>query len=338
MSDGPAGVPHKIDRRGKTMKCPTCGYVSHDYLDACRKCHKDLVMFKRKFHLEVLQPGDLDLSELLGASSQGFGGRVKFSDDNCFFRDKRLDDLEGADDNGKEDFDIELDNSTSEEPPWRSGMPSESPKQASMAEAPGGEAELGEMAAETGVDNQFDESLPDTSGKETNGPGELTRVFYVPDDLADQAAAPKPPDGEVQPDGPAQATGTESSAGNALPISIDGIDIDLDDAFDELEDIELDTSELVRNVEIELDLPLALKIEHASDDDRTPTAISKTSVSDETAEPMLTEAQDEPLVAETSEVIADLASDDLAADELVLEIEEADDEPVVSPGNRTTTS
>jgi len=50
------------------MKCPKCNYVSHDYLDACRKCGIDLVTFKQDIGLVVLQPGALDLSLVLGGS------------------------------------------------------------------------------------------------------------------------------------------------------------------------------------------------------------------------------------------------------------------------------
>ena len=48
------------------MKCPKCNYVSHDYLDACRKCGIDLANFKREVGLAVLQPGSLDLSLVFG--------------------------------------------------------------------------------------------------------------------------------------------------------------------------------------------------------------------------------------------------------------------------------
>jgi hypothetical protein len=50
------------------MKCPKCKYVSHDYLDVCRKCGVDLVAFKHDMGLLVLQPGVLDLSLVLGAA------------------------------------------------------------------------------------------------------------------------------------------------------------------------------------------------------------------------------------------------------------------------------
>ncbi len=48
------------------MKCPKCNYVSHDYLDACRKCGIDLANFKREVGLAVLQPGSMDLSLVFG--------------------------------------------------------------------------------------------------------------------------------------------------------------------------------------------------------------------------------------------------------------------------------
>src|SRR5215813_5800998 len=50
------------------MKCPKCKYVSHDYLDACRKCGVDLVTFKQEIGLFVIQPGVLDLSLVLGGA------------------------------------------------------------------------------------------------------------------------------------------------------------------------------------------------------------------------------------------------------------------------------
>ena len=46
------------------MKCPSCNYVSHDYLDACRSCGGDWSAFKAEIGLRVLPPGIvLDLSE-----------------------------------------------------------------------------------------------------------------------------------------------------------------------------------------------------------------------------------------------------------------------------------
>lgn len=79
------------------MKCPKCNYVSHDYLDACRKCGIDLVAFKHEIGLLVLQPGVLDLSLVLaGAGADDFFESVEeevimhASDDDDF--DISLDD------------------------------------------------------------------------------------------------------------------------------------------------------------------------------------------------------------------------------------------------------
>ena len=51
------------------MKCPKCGYVSHDYLDTCRnhKCGIDLIDFKAQMQLHVVQAGTISLMSLLGS-------------------------------------------------------------------------------------------------------------------------------------------------------------------------------------------------------------------------------------------------------------------------------
>ncbi|ETW96330.1 MAG: hypothetical protein ETSY2_46615 [Candidatus Entotheonella gemina] len=48
------------------MKCPKCGYVSHDYLNACRKCQVDLLGFKAQMQLHVVQSDNIDLRSVLG--------------------------------------------------------------------------------------------------------------------------------------------------------------------------------------------------------------------------------------------------------------------------------
>ena len=46
------------------MKCPSCNYVSHDYLDTCRSCGGDWSGFKAQIGLRTRPPGTvLDLSE-----------------------------------------------------------------------------------------------------------------------------------------------------------------------------------------------------------------------------------------------------------------------------------
>ena len=77
------------------MKCPKCNYVSHDYLDDCRKCGIDLVTFKHDVGLLVLQPGVLDLSLVLGGAGA----------DSLFESVEEEVTLHASDD----DFDISLD-------------------------------------------------------------------------------------------------------------------------------------------------------------------------------------------------------------------------------------
>ncbi|MBI3091577.1 MAG: hypothetical protein HYY96_13020 [Candidatus Tectomicrobia bacterium] len=43
------------------MKCPKCGYVSFNYLDACKKCGTDLVSFKHEKHLDLPAPRHLNI-------------------------------------------------------------------------------------------------------------------------------------------------------------------------------------------------------------------------------------------------------------------------------------
>lgn len=77
------------------MKCPKCNYVSHDYLDTCRKCSMNLAVFKQQIGLFVLQPGILDLSVVLGnrADDDPFSNRLEEADARA----------------GVDDFDISLD-------------------------------------------------------------------------------------------------------------------------------------------------------------------------------------------------------------------------------------
>jgi hypothetical protein len=91
------------------MKCPKCGYVSHDYLDACRKCGVDLVDFKKELHLQVIQPGDLDLSVVLSEHIEEIGHTGEFTMGKAFFETEMLVEPEDAMSDGEEGFDISLD-------------------------------------------------------------------------------------------------------------------------------------------------------------------------------------------------------------------------------------
>ena len=79
------------------MKCPKCNYVSHDYLDECRKCHVDLLTFKQHMGLVVLQSAGPDLRLVL----------MDESDD--LFGDRMFTEAEIALPEGEDDFDISLD-------------------------------------------------------------------------------------------------------------------------------------------------------------------------------------------------------------------------------------
>lgn len=90
------------------MKCPKCGYVSYDYLDACRKCGRDLVGFKKEIGLQMLRPGDLDLSLVLSGSATAGSGRDDFNIDANFFGGQ-LFAQGGAAEADEAEFDISLD-------------------------------------------------------------------------------------------------------------------------------------------------------------------------------------------------------------------------------------
>ncbi|HEY7495063.1 MAG TPA: hypothetical protein VIH59_28660 [Candidatus Tectomicrobia bacterium] len=90
------------------MKCPKCSYVSHDYLDACRKCGVDLVDFKKELHLQVAQPGDLDLSLMLGEHIEELGNSDEFTIGKAFFETEMLVEPEEGATDREEGFDISL--------------------------------------------------------------------------------------------------------------------------------------------------------------------------------------------------------------------------------------
>jgi hypothetical protein len=136
------------------MKCPKCSYVSHDYLDACRKCSTDLVEFKQKFKLMILQPGNLDLGELVEVGAEGIVDRDRFH-----IADAISDTLHGA-----------------------SHMTNGPVRKVSIAKSQRGEAGLNRTPVGIEVDIQFDADSPTPSTE----PGELTRTFYVPEELAKQ--------------------------------------------------------------------------------------------------------------------------------------------------------
>jgi hypothetical protein len=51
------------------MKCPKCGYVSFNYLDQCKKCSKDLVLFKEEMHIWGIKPGTIAIYPMASEDS-----------------------------------------------------------------------------------------------------------------------------------------------------------------------------------------------------------------------------------------------------------------------------
>jgi len=87
------------------MKCPKCSYVSHDYLDACRKCNIDLVNFKAQMHLQAIKPGVLDLSLVLSSEPVSAPQAAYTRGHDDFFGSQMLVESE----EGNDTFDISLD-------------------------------------------------------------------------------------------------------------------------------------------------------------------------------------------------------------------------------------
>jgi hypothetical protein len=92
------------------MKCPKCGYVSYEYLDACRKCSIDLVEFKKSLRLESIRPGDLDLSVVLVEQTGKLEHATAFDiDDDFFSAQTMVVEREESAEEDQDEFDISLD-------------------------------------------------------------------------------------------------------------------------------------------------------------------------------------------------------------------------------------
>lgn len=86
------------------MKCPKCGYVSHDYLDACRKCSVELGAFKAQMQLYVVQAGHIDLRSVLGGAQPSPLASGEYEMGDSLFGTTILEENHGSD-----GFDISLD-------------------------------------------------------------------------------------------------------------------------------------------------------------------------------------------------------------------------------------
>ena len=304
------------------MKCPNCRYVSHDYLDSCRKCSADLVAFKRKFNLMVLRPGDLNLGTLVDVDREDVVGRDR----------------------------LRLSAATSDTPPSKSYIG------------------LDELTEETEIDIQFDPDTSKTSTEpgeltktfyvpevlakhvsDVNLPDRAARLDELP--ATPEVELPFDPD-TLEPLATQATDGSAAASDGPVPLAnpgsavqyvqhppVDTTDMSvghLDNCLDEFEDIQLDTSEIDHDINL-LSLPSTAEITPVFDDDAarreieeiTPD-ISSTSVADETPEPMLSMAQEEPL--ETAAPF-----DNRADDALGLKLEVTGDVPSPAEEGHTGT-
>jgi hypothetical protein len=318
----------------------------------------------------VLQPGDLDLGELVEVGAEGVVDR-----DGFHIVAAISDTLHGA-----------------------SHLTNGSVRKVSIAKSQRGEAGLNKIPVGIEVDIQFDTDTPTPSTE----PGELTRTFYVPEELAKQTLNMNLPDhtaemGEqltklkmetqLNTDNPTTSTepggltkmfyvglhdmpvepemDSQSSTDNPAPLAentpdlsqatpdeavpkasavvasaqsmqdVPGNTLDtsvgkLDDCLDEFDDIQLDTTEIDHDINLALNLPSTAEIPSVADYGTPEKAreeiisdISNTAGVDKTPEAMFSEAQEEPFAS-------DMAIDNIADDELGLELEITDDGPSLS--------
>jgi hypothetical protein len=348
------------------MKCPKCSYVSHDYLDACRKCSTDLVEFKQKFKLMVLRPGDLDLGELVEVGAAGVMGR-----DGFHLADATSDTLHGI-------------------PRMTNGPVRKVP----MAKSQRDEARLNKIPANIEVDIQFD---TDNHIMPTE-PGELTRTFYVPEELAKQTlnmnlsnhkaemgekptelkrdtqlntdnptTSPEPggltkmfyvglndipvePEVDIQsaPDNPVPLSENTPDLAQTTPDEVvpqdsaviyaqdppgDTLDMSvgkLDDRFNEFDDIQLDTTEIDHDITLAFNFPSNAEIPSAVNYGAPEKA--REEIIPDISNTARGDKAPETIPSEAQEepFASDVAIDNLADDALGLEIEVTDDGPSLS--------
>lgn len=204
------------------MKCPKCSYVSHDYLNACRKCNIDLVNFKAQMHLQAIQPGVLDLSLVLSSEpvSTPQASYARGHDD--FFGSQMLVESEEGDDT----FDISLDDDFGMTPTQieqlRAVRPGDDDEAADIL-PPGMAALDSQETRSAGKPTTSDPSQPGGAAPSQAGPlgppksGYATVMIDLDDmegmlDTAGQATADQKDAGTVLPPAPPQPSGLTLSA------------------------------------------------------------------------------------------------------------------------------
>ena len=281
------------------MKCPKCGYVSHDYLDACRKCSTDWVAFKQELRLSVLEPGDLDLSLVMDGDVAHYANREAFGVDDSFFTAQTL--LVDREERPRDDeYDLELDDEPDADPVAAS--------YAGTGEAPNG--------LETSKGSDFVMISP-TESDETQ--------FIDLAAVEEQIAAAR---GAITPTSPAEGT---------PPPSVDMID--MSDLGDLGGDTLSSTVESVSNADTADDADASVEVELEADEDQEYVAeleaahveAEETVSREMSAEDALTPESDAPELPEdlSDEALANMDLESTVMIENVFGSEAVDAAPVV---------
>jgi hypothetical protein len=324
----------------------------------------------------ILQPGDLDLSQLVEVGAEGIVDR-----DGFHIAEAISDTLHGA-----------------------SHMTNSPVRKVFIAKSQRGEAGLNKIPVGIEVDIQFDaDSLtPSTE------PGELTRTFYVPEELAKQTLnmnfdhtaemgekltklkmntqlntdnpttstepggltkmfyvglndIPVEPKVDIQSDTdntaplaedtpalsqttPDEAVPQASAVASAQSVqNVPGNTLDmsvgkLDDSLDEFDDIQLDTTEIDHDITLAFNLPSTAEEIPSVVDSGTPEKAREEMISD-ISNTAGVDKTPEAMCFEAQEepFISDIAIDNLADDEPGLELEITDDGPSLSAEHNTVT-
>jgi len=185
------------------MKCPKCSYVSHDYLNACRKCRVDLSGFKAQMQLHVVHAGNIDLRSVLNGVQTSQLDSGEYADP--LFESPML-----VASHPEDGFDINLDDDFSFTP---SGMSLESLDgfELSHTEA----LELGRRHATT----------PDNSESEAPETGYATVMM----DISGLSNAGSPPESHAdRPDAPIESAETMATPNPAVNESRSGLELTSD--------------------------------------------------------------------------------------------------------------
>jgi hypothetical protein len=291
------------------MKCPRCGYVTHDYLDICRKCSTDWMAFKQEIHLKVLEPGDLDLSLLAEAGEDvgRFGNSREFSVDDAFFSTQTLlMNQEETDANVDDDFDIEL----------------------ADTDAPGVVTEEGDTLIQETAGTEDETEL------EAVGLGEDSHFMMFAEDEEDEAVI------DLSAMEEEEAADTPLTSGESFTEDTPSASVEIIDMSD-LEDLDEEQEKTPQKALSDEDLAAAVISEDASEhelpepeSDETPPAASSMPPLVETLQCTPPEMQGEPSATASPELPPGLDSDDLLEAELEWELEEPEAVPP-KPETRT---